>query len=640
MCGYSILNEVNLEITPEMLIGIDYYNERLDTSPPPARLPSGLYAVPTIFGYAITGIDNPVPADELMSFHSCVTSMSTIDNWPDTSSTWTLESLGKTDPISENDENLAILQQFCETIEIRNKQIFVRTLPEHEIGSDSDSDTNSQKNMDMETQNQVEEQPKEKKEPTGAAVCSTSAAATVRNLVTQMTQELEKIRKEVENKETTVNRYDYSPAEKSSIIWAVAVGTILGTFPINYYYIKFGARWPFFISGLLSVCSTAAIPLAAHFGLPYLLLSRFIQGLAYAADFAAIGILCVRWAPLSQTCIFISVLTTFTPVSTVVTNPLSGWLCDSNLGWRSAYYMHAVFGLFVFILWIIFYRDDPQLHPSVSAKELSEIQKDKTQAHIERDSFVPYKEIIKNRVILIVWFNAFTEMTTVTLLLVYAPIYFHNVLGYDIPTTGVLVSFAASIHLPLKFVGGIISDRITSVTERHKMWFFNSIAVGLAGVFCALIGVFPANWSKTGVALFTLVITCMGMNPGGFYKCGTLSSRQYAHFVLATIQFMKCIALFVGPAMVAMIVHDERRHDQWRHVYWINGILLILANFIFIPIATDQPASFTLITRATRDKNRLKSNTEINGLEMCGKTAKNGDSASLRPTIIVTGSDD
>ncbi|EYB98160.1 hypothetical protein Y032_0133g1744 [Ancylostoma ceylanicum] len=419
-----------------------------------------------------------------------------------------------------------------------------------------------------------------------------------------------------------VNRYDYSPAEKSSIIWAVAIGTILGTFPINYFYIKYGARWPFFISGVMSVCSTAFIPLAAHLGLPYLLFSRFVQGLAYAADFAAIGILCVRWAPLSQTCIFISVLTTFTPVSTVITNPLSGWLCESSLGWRSAYYIHATFGMFVFILWLICYRDDPQLHPSVSEKELAKIQKDKTQAHIERDSFVPYKDIIKNRVILIVWFNAFTEMTTVTLLLVYAPIYFHNVLGYDIPTTGVLVSFAASIHLPLKFVGGIISDHITSVSERHKMWFFNSIAVGLAGVFCALIGVFPANWSKTGVALFTLVITCMGMNPGGFYKCGTLSSRQYAHFVLATIQFMKCIALFVGPAMVAIVVSDERSHDQWRYVYWINGVLLFVANLTFFPTATDKPASFTLITRETRSaKLSDGSSCQIRDVEMNGNLA-------------------
>ncbi|VDL80575.1 unnamed protein product [Nippostrongylus brasiliensis] len=213
---------------------------------------------------------------------------------------------------------------------------------------------------------------------------------------------------------TLVSRYNYNPKEKSAIIWAVALGTILGTFPINYAYIRFGARWPFFISGMLSVISTAAIPLAARTNILFLLVFRFIQ------------------------------------------------LCESSLGWRSAYYFHAGFGLLMFILWLVFYQDDPQLHPSVSEKELEKIQRNKTRAHIERDSFVPYREILKNKVILVVWFNAFVEMVTVTLLLVYAPLYFHVVLGYNVATTGILVSFAASIHLPLKFAGGVLSDRIKS----------------------------------------------------------------------------------------------------------------------------------------------------------------------------------
>ncbi|KAK5972023.1 Membrane transporter [Trichostrongylus colubriformis] len=405
---------------------------------------------------------------------------------------------------------------------------------------------------------------------------------------------------------TLVSRYSYSPKEKSAIIWAVAIGTIVGTFPINYAYIQYGARWPFFISGMISAFSTAIMPLAAYLGLPVLIVFRFMQGLAYAADFAAIGILCVRWAPLSETSLFISILTCFTQISSVITNPLSGWLCTSSLGWRAAFYVHAAFGVLMFCLWIMFYQDDPHLHPDVTDVELEKIQRDKTQAHIDRDSFVPYKAILKNTVILVVWFNAFVEMVTVTLLIVYAPIYFHMVLGYEVSLTGILVSFATSIHLPLKFTGGLLSDKITCVEERKKMIFFNTIAVGMAGVFCTLIGIFPGDWSKTGVALFTLSITCMGMNPGGFYKCGTLSSRQYAHFVLATIQFMKCVALFVAPGTVALFVYDERRHDQWRYVYWINGALLILANFVFIPIATDQPASFTLITRATVEEEKRK----------------------------------
>ncbi|VDO93773.1 unnamed protein product [Heligmosomoides polygyrus] len=48
-------------------------------------------------------------------------------------------------------------------------------------------------------------------------------------------------------------------------------------------------------------------------------------GLAYSADFAAIGLICVRWAPLSETAIYIAILTSFTPVSAIATNAIAGF---------------------------------------------------------------------------------------------------------------------------------------------------------------------------------------------------------------------------------------------------------------------------------------------------------------------------
>ncbi|WKX96156.1 hypothetical protein Q1695_012533 [Nippostrongylus brasiliensis] len=404
---------------------------------------------------------------------------------------------------------------------------------------------------------------------------------------------------------TYVNALNYTPLEKSAIIWAVAIGTIIGSLPVNICYIKLGARWPFFVSGILSACATVLIPMAAHLGLPSLLFFRFVQGLAYSADFAAIGILCVRWAPLSQMSIFISTLTCFSSLSVIITDPAAAWLCDSSLGWRSAFYFHAAAGVVLFTLWAILYRDDPQLHPSVSEKELKKIQKDKTQAHIERTGFVPYKEIITNKVILVIWFNAFVELVTLTLLLVYAPIYFHSVLKYDISTTGVLVSLLTLAHLPIKFVGAYISDEVKIVSECTKIRMFNTVSLGCSGITCALMGVFSSDYPRISVTLFGLAITFIALNPGGFYKCATFTSRQYAHFVVGTIQFMKCLALFVAPAMVGFLVSDESSRDQWRWVYWINGALLILANFAFLPIATDKPADFTLITKDSRKTARV-----------------------------------
>ncbi|CAJ0566278.1 unnamed protein product, partial [Mesorhabditis spiculigera] len=397
---------------------------------------------------------------------------------------------------------------------------------------------------------------------------------------------------------TLHSRFKYTPSDKNFIVWAVAAGTILGTFPINWAYINYGARIPFFIAGTLSVIATAMIPLAASASFYFLLLLRFVQGLAYSADFAAIGLVTVRWAPLAETGVFIAAMTSFTPVSTTVTNPIAGWICDSSLGWRWAFYSHAFVCAIFFIAWIFYYTDNPATHKAVDTEELKKIQKDKTQAHLDGDSYVPYWSICQNRTIMVVWFNSFAEMTTVTLLLTYMPLYFHKVLGFDVVTTGILAAVTSFMHAPLKYLSGYCSDKITSIPERLKMQFCNFIAVGFAGICCIVIGIVKTSGGGVvAVCFFAGVYLAMAANCGGFYKCGTLVSRQYAHFVLATIQFMKCVALVAAPASWAIFVRNESDATEWSYVFYLNGAVLILANIMFVFVCTDQPADFTYITR-------------------------------------------
>ncbi|CAJ0607795.1 unnamed protein product [Cylicocyclus nassatus] len=398
---------------------------------------------------------------------------------------------------------------------------------------------------------------------------------------------------------------DYSPSEKTAIIWAVPIGTLLGTFPVNYFYTRFGAKWPFLVAGILSAAATASIPVAAMFDLKVLLALRFVQGLAFSGNFGAVGLMCVRWAALNEISIFVSILTSFTPVSAVITNPVSAWMC-TDYGWPLAFYTHAGFGLIMFLLWILLYTDDPQTHRIITKTELDRIQKGKTKEHIERDSFVPYKEVILDKVILIVWLNAFVYMTALTFVLTYAPLYFRLVLKYDVSVAGTLSSVASSIHLPIKLAGGIISDRLSIISERYKMWFFNTISVGIAGICTLLVGIFPQRWPGAGFAMFALDNTVMALNAGAFYKCGTLYARQYSHVVLTVIQFMKCVGMFVAAGLFWIFVHDESSYNQWRYTYWLQGACLIVVNVLFYIIATDQPAAFTSITRATRQAQRKK----------------------------------
>ncbi|WKY09946.1 hypothetical protein Q1695_002362 [Nippostrongylus brasiliensis] len=394
--------------------------------------------------------------------------------------------------------------------------------------------------------------------------------------------------------------YDYTQSERSTIIWAVAVGTIVGTFPINYLYVAYGAKYPFLCAGILSIISTIFIPSCAKSGLPFLIFARFLQGLAYSADFAAIGLICVRWAPLSEMAIYIALLTSFTPVSAIVTNAITGFLCTSPFGWKSSFYLHAGFGVVCFTLWVIFYTDEPENCRAVSKKEIRLIQKDKSAEHIEHKKDVPYKAILSSPVILCVWFNAFCEMTFIILLSTYSPIYFRAIFGFGLEVTGLLVSLTTIAQLPFKLTAGFLSDRITFFTETTKMKFFNTVSVGLVGVMFCYVGFIPVEYKWVAVATFAMIHSFSSWNCGGFYKCGTfvarlfrLVCRQHAHIVIATIQFMKCVALFAAPALVDFVVHDDSNKMQWATVFAIAGVVMIVANLMAYPLFTDQPATWT-----------------------------------------------
>lgn len=130
------------------------------------------------------------------------------------------------------------------------------------------------------------------------------------------------------------------------------------------------------------------------------------------------------------------------------------------------------------------------------------------------------------------------------------------------------------------------------------MVLFNTVAVGLPGFAYLLIGYLPDEHPMWTVWLFTAILMFFSTAGGGFYKCGTLCSRQaiprdywqllggrlttptfcrqYSHFVVANIQFVKCLTLFVGPALMWLFVQDEGAQEQWRSIFLVLAAMLFL----------------------------------------------------------------
>uniref|UniRef100_A0A914E244 Major facilitator superfamily (MFS) profile domain-containing protein n=1 Tax=Acrobeloides nanus TaxID=290746 RepID=A0A914E244_9BILA len=417
--------------------------------------------------------------------------------------------------------------------------------------------------------------------------------------------------------------HKYTQTEKSTLIWAVAVGSIVGTFPFNYFYTQHGGRFVFLIAGLISIVSTALVPLAASLGLWVFSAVRFFQGLAFSANFAGIGVVVSRWAPLSQTGIFLSFLTSFVQLSSIITNPIAGIVCET-IGWPYVYYFHAIASACLFFSWFFFYLDRPE--QIVSTREIENIHKDKTQAHINMDKFIPYLEICKNPVILTVWLNALAEIGASVFLLTYIPTYFNNVLKFGVAETGFLGVLPPMMNIVFKITSGYASDEFKLKSEKFKMIGFNSFALVPSGLLYLVLGYVKSPWAGFGITV--ALHSFLGANCGGFYKCGTLVSRQYSHFVIANIQFIKCISLFAAPALVAIFVRDDTSEEQWRHTFFVLGILLLTTNTLFCFMATDQPAEFTKITRQSKEEK--KENKEQDKLLESGEAGSDAKWARLK----------
>lgn len=129
------------------------------------------------------------------------------------------------------------------------------------------------------------------------------------------------------------------------------------------------------------------------------------------------------------------------------------------------FYLHAVVSLILFIAWISLYTDYPEKHNWVSVVEREKIMHGKEAAHRKLDGYVPYWQICTNKVILIVWFNAFGDIISAIFLSTYFPTYLNHVLGYSLQTSATLSLLPAISHIPTKLVFGWVFDKTRLVNR-------------------------------------------------------------------------------------------------------------------------------------------------------------------------------
>ncbi|KAI6230826.1 hypothetical protein M3Y99_01027600 [Aphelenchoides fujianensis] len=235
----------------------------------------------------------------------------------------------------------------------------------------------------------------------------------------------------------------FTESEKSWLFSAVALGTIAGTLPISFLMERFGVRKSFAAYGLISAFATLAFPFVTAFGFLRLLRpplsagfrermagrpSKQTRGVALAMSFSAMGSITAEWSTWKRSGTYVAFISIHLQLGPIFVMPLSGEFCSSAWGWEAVYYVLGTATLLMFVLFVLFYRDNAAKHP------FSPLTQPTTS------NLACYRNIFTDRAVLGCVLSCFSSNLGYNVFMQYGPQYLHKF--------GVALCFTTLAFLP------------------------------------------------------------------------------------------------------------------------------------------------------------------------------------------------
>ncbi|KHN83645.1 Sialin [Toxocara canis] len=387
---------------------------------------------------------------------------------------------------------------------------------------------------------------------------------------------------------------DFASFEKIWLTGAVALGAICAHFPLIVLMNRFGVRIIFSLLGLLSGVATLFMPLALRSGYAYIIVLRVLQGMAFASNFMVIGAFGDRWTYYKQNGLFISLVVSYVQVAPTLSNPISGALCSSSLGWPSIFYAHGIFTVVLFIVFLLFYRNTASKHPLVGDIEAKKIQRNKVEMSKDEQQHIPYASIFTTVSVWAVWIAAIGNFYCVNTVYLFSPNYFHRVLKMEVSKTGLSAALPSILQFIIKVFAGLVSDKIRFFGETAKLRIFNSVAFFGSTIFVVIVAFLtmdPINEAHTCMILLSVTTGMLGIATGGFFKAGPMISGHFSEFVTGNISLAITVTMFVVPFIISGVAPTDTA-EQWRTIFLITGAVMAVTNILFVIFVDATPPSW------------------------------------------------
>jgi MFS transporter, ACS family, glucarate transporter len=326
---------------------------------------------------------------------------------------------------------------------------------------------------------------------------------------------------------------------------------------------------------------TATIPTTWRYPLTALILMRLLLGIGEAVTYPSSNQFIARWIPTQERGAANGLIFAGVGVGSAVTPALVTYIMLHH-GWRFSFWVCALIGFAVGLIWFLAARDTPEQHPWVSPEELAAIRAGLTldaKGAGARPAAVPWDTILRSRDLWAITLSYFSYGYVAWIFFAWFFTYLARVRGLNLKSStfyATLPFVAMAISCPL---GGLLSDWLTRTKGRRV----GRCGVAVFGI--ALAGVFLAFGSTATSPRVASIILAGGA--GALYlsqsSFWSVSADIGGAFAGSVSGFMNMGAQF-GGAVTASLTPAIAARYGWTASFLVAAALSILGSLLWLVV--------------------------------------------------------
>lgn len=388
---------------------------------------------------------------------------------------------------------------------------------------------------------------------------------------------------------TRQGEFNWNEYEQGVILGSFFYGYVLTQVPGGRLAELFGGKLVYGIGVLLTALFTLLSPAAAYVSYPMFIAVRILEGIGEGVTYPAMHAMLAKWIPPLERSKFAAIVYAGSNIGTVISLPISGWLCTLEFagGWPLCFYIFGGLGVIWFGFWLILVYDTPHSHPRIDPKEMEYISA-AIGPHHNTTTSIPWMKFLT---CLPLWailitqcgqsWQFYTQLTEL-------PSYMSNILHFDIEANATL---SAVPYFTAWVAGILISSFADYLLEKNVITRINSIKLWntIASVVPSL-GLLGVAWVGCDKMAVLLLLTITGAFAGGIYAGNQMNhidlSPQFAGTMFGITNAAANVCGFLAPYVIGLIINSQETLGQWRVVFYLAAAINLASNLFYLAFAS------------------------------------------------------